>query len=209
MSNTSLLFQCLLGIRCNDFTMIAADQTNTQGVLIMKDDDDRLLELADKIVLGVNGTTGDMVQFTQFIAKNLRLYEMRNKYGLDSRAVVHFTRKIMADGLRDGNPCLLNVLMAGYDDELGSQLYSMDFLASCVSVPFAVHGLGGFLSLSIIDNYYKPTLTEIEAYDVIKMCVSEIQSRLFLNLSNFGVKSVTKWGVKTLPTINPSTFTSK
>ena len=45
--------------------------------------------------------------------------------------------------------------MAGYDKENGPELYFMDYLASSVKVPFACHGFGGYLSLSIMDRYHK------------------------------------------------------
>lgn len=52
-------------------------------------------------------------------------------------------------------PYFVNVLMAGYDKENGPELYFMDYLASSVKVPFACHGYGGYLSLSIMDRYHK------------------------------------------------------
>lgn len=45
--------------------------------------------------------------------------------------------------------------MAGYDKENGPELYFMDYLASSMKVPFAAHGFGGYLSLSVLDRYYK------------------------------------------------------
>lgn len=45
--------------------------------------------------------------------------------------------------------------MGGYDKETGPELYFMDYLASSMKVPFAAHGFGGYLSLSIMDRYHK------------------------------------------------------
>ncbi|XP_046974069.1 proteasome subunit beta type-2-like [Vanessa cardui] len=206
MANTSLIIQCLLGIQCKEFTIIAADQMNIQSFIIMKDDADKLIEMSERLVLGVNGDTADTTQFTQFVEKNLQLYSMKNKYQLDTPAVVHFTRKSMADALRDGNPRMLNMLIAGYDEDNGCQLYTMDFLATCMKVPYAAHGLGGLFGIPILNHYYKPSLSEVEAYHVIKLCVRAIQKRLFITLPNFLVKSLSKDGVKVLPVINPATF---
>lgn len=55
-------------------------------------------------------------------------------------------------------PYFVNVLMAGYDKENGPELYFMDYLASSMKVPFACHGFGGYLSLSIMDRYHKKGL---------------------------------------------------
>ncbi|KAI8432218.1 hypothetical protein MSG28_004668 [Choristoneura fumiferana] len=91
--------------------------------------------------------------------------------------------------------------MAGYDKENGPELYFMDYLASSVKVPFAAHGYGGFLSVSIMDRYHKPDLTEEQAYDILKMCVKEVHKRLFVSLPNFQVTVVNRDGIKVLPPI--------
>ncbi|XP_053619261.1 proteasome subunit beta type-2-like isoform X2 [Plodia interpunctella] len=198
--------ECLIGIQCQDFSMVAADQMNTQSVLVLKNDEQKLIRIADNIVMGVNGEMGDISQFTQFVEKNVQLYKMRNEYGLNTAATVHFTRQNLSEFLKSGNPYVINMLIAGYDPGVGGQLYTMDFLAASVKVPFASHGFGGILCMGLLDRYYKPTLTESEAYDIIKTCVYEVHQRLFLNLPNFQVKLVNKNGIKDLPIITPATF---
>ncbi|XP_013191951.1 proteasome subunit beta type-2 [Amyelois transitella] len=206
MPSNAHLFQCLIGIQCQDFSIVAADQMNTQSVLVLKNDEQKLIPIADNILMGVNGEMGDIVQFTQFVEKNVQLYKMRNMYGLDTAATVHFTRTNLMEYLKSGNPYIINMLIAGFDPGLGGQLYTMDFMAASVRVPFATHGFGGILCMGILDRFYKPTLSEPEAYEVIKTCISEIQQRLFLNLPNFQVKVVSKDGIKELPKITPATF---
>lgn len=43
---------------------------------------------------------------------------------------------------------------------------------------------------------------EPEAYELLKLCIREIQKRLLLNLPSFKVKMVSKHGVTTLPNID-------
>ncbi|KOB65305.1 Proteasome subunit beta type, partial [Operophtera brumata] len=76
MSNLNL--QCLLGIQCNDFVMIAADQSNAHSIMLMKDDEEKIYKISEKLVMGVNGDSGDTNQFAEYIAKNIQLYKMRN-----------------------------------------------------------------------------------------------------------------------------------
>ncbi|CAG4952748.1 unnamed protein product [Colias eurytheme] len=200
MSNIQL--QCLLGIQCNDFVMIAADQTNSHSIMVMKDDEDKIYKISDKLVMGVIGDSGDTSQFAEYIAKNIQLYKMRNSYELGPSAAANFTRQNLAEYLRSRTPYFVNILMGGYDKENGPELYFMDYLASSVKVPFAAHGYGGFLSLSIMDRHHKKDLTEEEAYNILKLCVQEVHRRLFVSLPNFQVTVVNKDGVKALPVIN-------
>lgn len=53
-------------------------------------------------------------------------------------------------------PYHVNLLLAGYDDTDGPGLFYMDYLSSLAKAPFAAHGYGAFLTLSILDRYYRP-----------------------------------------------------
>ncbi|CAK1543106.1 unnamed protein product [Leptosia nina] len=200
MSNIQL--QCLLGIQGKDFVMIAADQTNSHSIMVMKDDEDKIYKISDKLAMGIIGDSGDTNQFAEYIAKNIQLYKMRNSYELGPSAAANFTRRNLAEYLRSSTPYFVNILMGGYDKENGPELYFMDYLASSIKVPFAAHGFGGFLSLSIMDRQYKKDLTEQEAYDILKLCVQEVHRRLFVSLPNFQVTVVNKDGVRALPVLN-------
>lgn len=117
-------------------------------------DEEKIHKMSDKLVMAVSGESGDTTQFSEYIGKNIQLYKMRNGYELSPQAATAFTRRNLADYLRSQTPYTVNLLMAGYDDDLGPQLYFIDYLASCVKVPYAAHGYGGFFSLSILDRYH-------------------------------------------------------
>nr|QBH72696.1 proteasome subunit beta type [Orthoderella ornata] len=193
--------ECLIGMACQDFTMVAADMTNAHSIMVMKDDEDKLQKISKKLVMAVSGESGDTTQFAEYIAKNIQLYKMRNGYELSPKAAANFTRRNLADYLRTRTPYHVNLLLAGYDDETGPDLYFIDYLASMVKVPFAAHGYGGMFVYSILDRYHKPTLTREESYELMKKCVREIQKRLIVNLPNFKVQIIDKDGVRDLEPI--------
>ncbi|KAJ2940728.1 hypothetical protein O0L34_g14839 [Tuta absoluta] len=203
MSNAAM-FQCMIGMQCNDFTMIASDQTSIMSIMIMNNDVDKLIPIADNLIMGMNGNSGDMLQFSQFIVNNLELYKVKNGYQLDTAAAVHFTRKSLADlAKKDITATLqLSLLMAGWDETNGGQLYLVDPFAAFVRVPFASQGFGGVLGVSILEYYHKPDLTESRAYEVIQMCVKAVQERSIFNLPNFQVKVVSNNGINKLPVIS-------
>ncbi|XP_071443596.1 proteasome subunit beta type-2-like [Hetaerina americana] len=193
--------ECLIGIAFRDYVLIAADMTNAHSIMVMKNDEDKLYKISKKMVMAVSGESGDTTQFAEYIAKNIQLYKMRNGYELSPKAAATFTRRNLADYLRSQSPYLVNLLLAGYDDETGPELYFLDHLASLVKVPFAAHGYGGFFSLSIMDRYHKLDLNPEEGYELMKKCVREIHKRLIVNLPNFKVQMVDKNGIKDLPEI--------
>lgn len=50
--------------------------------------------------MAVCGETGDTTQFSEYIAKNIQLYKMRNGYELSPKEAANFTRRNLADALR-------------------------------------------------------------------------------------------------------------
>jgi len=152
--------------------------------------------------MAVSGEAGDTTQFSEYIAKNIQLYKMRNNYELSPKAAAHFTRKNLADALRSRNPYQVNLLMAGYDDvEKRADLYYMDYLATLLEVPYCAHGYGGYFTLSTMDAYYKPEMSVEEGYELLKKCVAEIGKRLVINLPTFAVRRVDADGIHHHPNI--------
>ncbi|KAB0803479.1 hypothetical protein PPYR_00449 [Photinus pyralis] len=193
--------ECLLGIKCRDFVIVAADMTKAHSIMVMKTDENKLHTLSNKIVMAISGEQGDTTQFAEYIAKNIQLYKMRNGYELGAKAAANFTRRNLAEGLRSRNAYHVNMLLAGYDDQEGPQLYFVDYLASLANVKFASHGYGGFFSLAIMDRYYSEDLTPEEAYDIMKKCIREVHQRLIVNLPNFKLQIIDKDGIRDLPAI--------
>ncbi|KAJ9598875.1 hypothetical protein L9F63_026592, partial [Diploptera punctata] len=147
--------------------------------------EDKLHKISNKLVMGISGESGDTTQFAEYIAKNIQLYKMRNGYELSPNAAANFTRRNLADYLRSRTPYYVNLLLAGYNDDTGPELYFLDYLASMVKVPYATHGYGGYFSLSILDRYRRADMNEQEAYGLMKKCVLEIQKRLIVNFTKF------------------------
>uniref|UniRef100_A0A8C5LKI0 Proteasome subunit beta n=1 Tax=Leptobrachium leishanense TaxID=445787 RepID=A0A8C5LKI0_9ANUR len=170
----------LIGIQGSDYVLVAADTVCANSIIQMKHDVDKMFKMSEKILLLCVGEAGDTVQFAEYIQKNVQLYKMRNGYELSPTAAANFTRKNLADYLRSRTPYHVNLLLAGYDEHDGPSLYYMDYLAALAKAPFAAHGYGAYLTLSILDRYYKPDLTREEALELLKKCVAEVRELVAL-----------------------------
>lgn len=117
-------------------------------------DQDKIHTISDKLVIAAIGDTGDAIQFTEYISKNLALYKMRNGYELGPKSASHFTRKNLADYLRSRTPYHVNLFVAGYDEKEGSELHYIDYIANAKSLNYAGQGYGGIFAASIFDRYW-------------------------------------------------------
>lgn len=191
----------LIGIAFKDFVLVAADKTMVYSIIAVKHDQEKIYKLSDNLYMAVSGEAGDTVQFAEFIEKNIQLYKMRNGFELSPSSAANFIQRNLADYLRSRTPYHVNVLLAGYDDKTGPELYYLDHLATMARLPYAMHGYGGFFATSILDRYYRPDMSQEEGLALLKKCVAEVQRRLIVNLPAFKVICLEKGKVTDLPDI--------
>lgn len=197
--------ECLIGLKGKDFVVLASDKIAARSIVAMKHDHDKMFQLSDKLLMAICGDSGDCVQFAEYISKNIQLYKMRNGYNLSPSAAANFTRRNLAEALRSRGAYQVNMLIGGYDEEEGPELYFMDYLSALVKLPFAVHGYGSFFSLSVMDRYYKEDLTQEEAVELLQKCIDEVHTRFIVNLANYKVRVITKEGIREMPDMKPQT----
>eukprot|EP00116_Pleurobrachia_bachei_P004380 sb/3464642/ len=214
--------ECLIGIKGKDFVLVASDNMAAHSIIAIKHDAQKQFELSDKMVMAVSGDAGDMTNYAEYIQKNLKLYEMVQGYkhsGLRRRlksVVSDFTNshqfilslillgyicyQVLAKALRS-SPYMVNLLLAGVDENGEPSLYFMDYLASMAKENYAAHGYGSFFILSTMDRYYKEDMTKDEALELLKKCIKEVQSRFIVNLNAFSVKIIDANGITQHPEI--------
>lgn len=68
-----------------------------------------MVPLSDNVLMLACGEVGDCLQFSEYIAKNIQLYKMRNGYELSPEAAANFTRRNLAESLRSRVMLLIKV----------------------------------------------------------------------------------------------------
>ena len=194
--------ECLIGIKCDTFTILAHDNSAGRSVLVMKQNQDKIFKLEDQLAMVVCGDSGDTVYFGEFIQKSMAFYRIRNGYSLSPNAAANYTRHEMAKRLRQ-YPNLVNLIMGGYDPKTNqTALYFMDYLGTLADVSFTSHGYGSYFALSILDRFHRSDMTLEEAEELLLKCVLEIQKRLVINLPSFSYYVINESGISEKKTIN-------
>lgn len=191
----------LIGIAFKDFALLAADKTMAYSIIAVKHDQTKIYKLSDNLIMAICGESGDTVQFAEYIEKNIQLYKMRNGFQLSPSCAANFIQRNLADYLRSRTPYHVNLLLAGYDDKTGPELYYLDHLSTMAKLPYAMHGYGGFFTTSILDRYYKPDMTVEEGTALLQKCIAEVQKRLIVNLPAFKVTLIEKGQIVEQPDI--------
>jgi 20S proteasome subunit beta 4 len=185
----------LMGLRGRDFVLVCSDTTATQQIITIKHDEDKLRPVDSHKVMAISGEPGDRVQFSEYIIANVKLYALRNAQNLTTDAVAHYTRNELATALRK-RPYQTNLLLAGYDEGKGANLYWMDYLATMHKTNVAGTGYGSYFVLSMFDKLWHPNLEEQEAVELMVKGVEEVRRRLVVAPSSYQFKIVDANGIR-------------
>jgi 20S proteasome subunit beta 4 len=181
------------------FTVVlATDQSNAYSIIVFQTNMDKIKNLTSHSAMGVSGPNSDLVTFTEYIQKNLKLYELSNDgLKLSVHAQANFCRGELAAALRKG-PYQVNLLLGGYDEKAGGSLYFMDMYASMSKVKYGCQGYASHFCHGLMDRQYKGEgkMTEQDAIDLIQACIKELQKRFLMSLPNFIIKVIDKDGVR-------------
>ena len=77
---------------CFRFVVLAADAQVARSILLYKNDMDKIAHLSDNKALACAGPQSDCVSFTEYISKNMALYELNNDVKLSTKAAATFIR---------------------------------------------------------------------------------------------------------------------
>lgn len=72
--------------------MLAADAQVARSILLYKSDMDKIAHLSNNKALACAGPQSDCVSFTEYISKNMALYELNNDVKLTTKAAATFIR---------------------------------------------------------------------------------------------------------------------
>lgn len=72
--------------------MLAADAQVARSILLYKSDHDKISTLSENKLLASAGPQSDCVSFTEYISKNMALYELNNDVKLGTKAAATFIR---------------------------------------------------------------------------------------------------------------------
>ncbi|CAK9160680.1 unnamed protein product [Ilex paraguariensis] len=92
--------ECVFGLVGKGFALVVADSSAVHSILVHKSNEDKIMILDSHKLMGASGEAGDRAQFTEYIQKNVALYQFRNGIPLTTAAAANFTRGELASALR-------------------------------------------------------------------------------------------------------------
>lgn len=197
----------IIGIQGKDFVVLACDSLFYRSGIVMKNNDDKIIQIDKTKLLAIGGPTFMVDILVNWFKSMIRLIQIQQFRIPTCKSVAHFCRSTFRQ--TGGLPC--SIMLAAYDEKPQKvSLYWLDYLGSLHRTRYAVHGPSAPFLYALLDEQYNEyrksrhrqqnddiektknqddTDTENHDYDVtieqaiqiIQNCFEELEKRFQLN----------------------------
>ncbi|KAJ4428962.1 hypothetical protein ANN_25958 [Periplaneta americana] len=152
-----------LGFRYQGGVVLAVDSRATGGQFIGSQTMKKIVEINDYLLGTLAGGAADCVYWDRVLAKQCRMYELRNR----ERISVAAASKLMANMVYNykGMGLSMGMMIAGWDKR-GPGLYYVDSEGTRTKGKVFSVGSGSVYAFGVLDSGYRWDLKDEEAYDL-------------------------------------------
>ncbi|XP_034945832.1 proteasome subunit beta type-5 [Chelonus insularis] len=152
-----------LGFQFKGGVVLAVDSRATGGQFIGSQSMKKIVEINDYLLGTLAGGAADCVYWDRVLAKQCRMYELRNR----ERISVAAASKLMSNMVYNykGMGLSMGMMIAGWDKR-GPGLYYVDSEGTRTPGKVFSVGSGSIYAFGVLDSGYRWDLTDEEAYDL-------------------------------------------
>merc|ERR1719343_1726649 len=164
----------IMAVEFDGGVVMRADSRTSTGDYVANRASRKISKVHDKIFVCRCGSAADTQALTGFVQHYLGMHAVElGKPPTVNTAANLF--KMIAYQNKDN--LMAGLIVAGYDEKNGGQIYSIPLGGSMVKVPMAVDGSGSGYISGLCDEYYKPKMTKAEALEFVQRAVAHAMAR--------------------------------
>merc|ERR1719446_543070 len=164
----------IMAVTFDGGVVMAADSRTSTGDYVANRASRKISKVHDKIFVCRCGSAADTQALTGFVQHYLGMHAVE----LGAQPTVNTAAnlfKMIAYQNKDN--LMAGLIVAGYDEKYGGQVYSIPLGGSKIRVPMACDGSGSGYIAAFCDANYRPGMTKAEALAFVQRAVSHAMSR--------------------------------
>jgi len=164
-----------VGLIFNEGVVLATEMRATMGNMIASKRAKKIYQITPRIGMTTAGGVGDAQQLVRILQVECNLFEMRRGKTMSVGAA----STLLSNYLNQNRyyPYYVQLLMGGFDDE-GPSVYSVDALGGATKEEEIVAtGSGSPFAYGVLEDQYRPDMTEGEAKDLAVRAVKSAMRR--------------------------------
>ncbi|PAA58073.1 hypothetical protein BOX15_Mlig026180g1, partial [Macrostomum lignano] len=159
----------IMAVEYNGGVVIGADSRTSSGTYVTNRTQDKLTPLTEYIYCCRSGSAAD----TQAIADHVRYYLDFSRISQGREPTVRYAAHVMQSILYNNRDNLsAAVIVAGWDEVNGGQVYCIPLGGLLVRQPMAAGGSGSTYIWGHLDAQFKPGMTDTECQEFVAKSVS-------------------------------------
>ncbi len=190
----------ILGIVCKDGIVMAGDRQMTAGNVVMSKNERKVFLVTDYLVMSGCGLAGDIQRIPKVLAAELKLKELRSKSRPTIKQAASLLANMSYSGIRQPSmiPQQAGFLIAGFDEEGATELYSIEPAGSIIKVTDydANFGSGMPYILGLLERQYNKEISTKEGVELAKESIKSSTQRDIGSGYGMDIFVVTKEGIK-------------
>uniref|UniRef100_A0A7S1GEB0 Proteasome subunit beta n=1 Tax=Bicosoecida sp. CB-2014 TaxID=1486930 RepID=A0A7S1GEB0_9STRA len=170
-TGTSIIAVCYDG-----GVVLGADSRTSTGIYVANRVSDKLTAVHDRVYCCRSGSAADTQAVSDYVRRYLRDHALELPEGrLPSvKTASHLFRQICY-GNKDA--LMAGIIVAGWDEKEGGQVYSIPLGGTCIRAPYAVGGSGSTYIYGWIDGAYRAGMSKDECLDFVRNALAHAMAR--------------------------------
>eukprot|EP00397_Hematodinium_sp_SG-2012_P053998 GEMP01064825.1.p1 GENE.GEMP01064825.1~~GEMP01064825.1.p1 ORF type:complete len:237 (+),score=46.62 GEMP01064825.1:98-808(+) len=154
--------------------VLAADSRTSMGTYVSNRTSRKISKVHDRIYVLRSGSAADTQALTGLVQEYFGLHAIE----LGKLPTVNTCAKLFQlMAYHNKDHLLAGMIVAGWDEEKGGQLFSIPLGGSKIALPYAAGGSGSGYISGLIDATWRVNMSKEECRDWIKKCVAHAMSR--------------------------------
>jgi proteasome beta subunit len=151
-------------LTCSDGIVLAADTRASAGFFIADRHVMKIQKVDRNLGMTIAGGVADAQNLVDIMRYNANIYRLTNRELMPVKSAARLCSNVLFN--QRYFPYYVQIILAGYDNKAGGQIYNIDLFGSMTSEKFISTGSGSPVAYGYLESEFKENLSVNEAYKI-------------------------------------------
>jgi proteasome beta subunit len=183
-------------LTCTDGVVLAADTRASAGFFIADRHVMKIQKVDKHLGMTIAGGVADAQNLVDVMRYNANIYRITNREVMPVNSAARLCSNVLFN--QRYFPYYVQIILAGYDNKAGGQIYNIDLFGSMTSVKYISTGSGSPVAYGYLESEYKEASSVNESYKIAIQAIAAAIRRNAGTGDNINVVIIDKDGYREL-----------
>mmetsp|Transcript_30861 Transcript_30861/g.35187 ORF Transcript_30861/g.35187 Transcript_30861/m.35187 type:complete len:223 (-) Transcript_30861:96-764(-) len=164
----------IMAIPFNGGVVLGADSRVSTGTYVANRVSDKIVQVSDHIFICRSGSAADTQALSDYVKYYLSQLSMETGRQPLVKIAAHLMRQLCYE---NKNRLMAGVIVGGWDQVDGGQVYNIPLGGTMMKMPFALGGSGSTYIYGLVDASYQRNMSSEDAIILVKKAISHAMAR--------------------------------